>query len=147
MHIALWLHVLGVVVWVGGMFFTHMVLRPAVQTLAPPVRLPLLATMVSRFFAWVAVAIVAILASGFALVVMRGGFGAVGPGVHTMAALGIVMTLVYLYIVAGPFRVLRAGVAAGDWPRAGAAMGRIRALVLVNLVLGLATLTVAMFAR
>ncbi len=147
MHIALWLHLLGVVVWVGGMFFAHMVLRPAVQSLPPPVRLPLLAGIVARFFAWVALAVVAILASGFGLVAMHGGFSAVGPGVHTMTALGLVMALVFLVIVAGPFRGLRAGVAAGDWPRAGAAMGRVRLLVLVNLVLGLATLTVAVLVR
>lgn len=147
MQIALWLHLVGVVVWVGGMFFAHMVLRPAVQTLAPPVRLPLLAGIVTRFFAWAALAIVAILASGFGLVAMHGGFAAVGPGVHTMAALGLVMSLVFLVIVAGPFRALRAGVAAGDWPRAGAAMGRVRLLVLVNLVLGLATLTVAVLLQ
>jgi len=147
MEIARWLHITGVVIWVGGMFFAHLVLRPAAMALPPPQRLPLLAAAVTRFFAWVALAIVAILASGAALIAARGGFAAMGPGVHAMAVLGIVMTLVYLYLVAVPFRALRSGVAAGDWPRAGAAMGRIRVLVLVNLVLGLVTLTLAILWR
>lgn len=35
------LHVLATVVWVGGMFFAHFVLRPiAVAQLPPPQRLP-----------------------------------------------------------------------------------------------------------
>ena len=41
MRIALWLHLLATVVWVGGMFFAHVALRPAVAALPPPVRLPL----------------------------------------------------------------------------------------------------------
>ncbi len=147
MEIARWLHISGVVVWVGGMFFAHMALRPAALALPPPQRLPLLAAALTRFIAWVAPAIVAILASGFALVAWRGGFAAQAPGVHAMVLLGIVMTLVYVYIVAAPLRGLRAGVAAGDWPRAGAAMARIRGLVLVNLVLGFVTLTLAMLWR
>jgi uncharacterized membrane protein len=145
MQFARWLHVMGVVVWVGGMFFAHMALRPAVQSLAPPERLPLLAAALSRFIAWVAVAIVAILASGAAMLVMAA--GAVGYHVHAMIAVGLAMVAIYLYIVAVPLRTLRAAVAARDWPRAGGAMPRIRQLVAVNLVLGIAVIAVAYLAR
>ena len=56
MQVARWLHLLGVVVWVGGMFFAHMALRPALPRRSqPPQRLPLLAATLSRFIAWVAV--------------------------------------------------------------------------------------------
>lgn len=144
MQIARWLHVMGVVVWVGGMFFAHMALRPSVQSLAPPERLPLLAATLSRFLAWVAVSIVAILASGIAMMAMT---RAAGLHVHAMTAVGLAMVVIYLYIVAVPLRILRGGVAAQDWPRAGAAMGRIRQLVGVNLVLGLAVVAVAYLAR
>ena len=45
------LHLLGVVVWVGGMFFAHMALRPAAtELLEPPQRLPLLQATLMRFF-------------------------------------------------------------------------------------------------
>ena len=144
MQFARWLHVMGVVVWVGGMFFAHMALRPSVQSLAPPARLPLLAATLSRFIAWVAVAIVAILASGFAMMAMM---GTAGPHVHAMTALGLAMVAIYGYLVAVPLRILRGGVGASDWPRAVAAMQRVRQLVGVNLVLGLAVIAIAYLAR
>jgi len=147
MQLARWLHLLGVVVWVGGMFFAHAALRPAAQALPPPQRLPLLSATLTRFVAWVAAAIVAILGSGVALIVMLGGMTAVGLSVHAMMALGLVMMVIYGYLVASPLRRLRAEVAAGVWERAGAAMGQVRRLVAVNLLLGLLTLTIAVFGR
>ena len=144
MQFARWLHVMGVVVWVGGMFFAHMALRPSVQSLAPPERLPLLAATLSRFMAWVAVAIVAIVASGVAMIAM---LDRVPLYVHAMTAVGLAMIVVFTYIVAVPLRVLRGGVAARDWPRAGAAMQRIRQLVAVNLVLGIVVIAVPYLAR
>jgi len=144
MQFARWLHVMGVVVWVGGMFFAHMSLRPAVQSLAPPERLPLLAATLTRFLAWVAVAIVAILASGGAMIAMM---ATIGPHVHAMTAVGLVMTAIYAYIVVVPLRILRGAVSARDWPRGGGAMQRIRQLVAVNLVLGVIVIAVAYLAR
>ena len=147
MQIARWLHLLGVVVWVGGMFFAHMALRPSVQALAPPERLTLLGATLTRFVTWVAGAVIAILGSGLAMVAMSGGWGAVPWPVHAMAAVGILMMLLYVWLVAVPLRLMRAKVAEKDWPAAGAAMGRIRHLVLVNLVLGLVTITLAVLVR
>jgi len=147
MSIALWLHVLGVVVWVGGMFFAHVALRPSVQALEPPVRLPLLAATLRRFFAWVAVAVLAILVTGVWMIVRMGGFAAAGPSVHAMSAVGSVMAAIYGYIVMVPFRAMRTAVAARTWPAAGAAMARIRTLVALNLVLGVVAISVAMLGR
>jgi len=144
MQFARWLHVMGVVVWVGGMFFAHMALRPSVQSLAPPERLSLLAATLSRFMAWVAVAVVAILASGVAMMAMM---GQVGLHVHAMTAVGIAMMAIYAYIVAVPLRTLRGAVAAAEWPHAAPAMQRIRQLVAVNLALGIAVIAVAYLAR
>jgi uncharacterized membrane protein len=144
MQFARWLHVMGVMVWVGGMFFAHMALRPAAQSLAPPERLPLLAAVLSRFVAWVAVAIVAILASGLAMMAMM---DTVALYVHAMTALGLAMMAIYAYIVAVPLRILRGGVSARDWSRAGPAMQRIRQLVAVNLVIGIVVIAVAYLAR
>jgi uncharacterized membrane protein len=147
MQIAQWLHVLGVVVWVGGMFFAHMALRPAVQSLEPPMRLPLLAETMRRFFAWVAAAVIAIVATGFWMVFLMGGFARVAPHVHLMTAIGIAMAAIYVWIVAVPFRALAAAVRDRRWPDGGAAMGRIRLLVAVNLVLGLVTFTIAILGH
>ncbi len=147
MQIARWIHLLGVVVWIGGMFFAHMALRPAVLALPPPQRLTLLSATLARFLGWVAVAIVGILVSGGALVVMLGGMRGVGVAVHVMTGLGVLMMLIYAHIVAGPFRRLRTEVAAAQWERAGAAMAQVRRSVGVNLVLGLVTITVAVLGR
>ena len=147
MQIARWLHLMGVVVWVGGMFFAHLALRPAALALAPPVRLPLLRATLARFLPWAGVAVLAILASGGYLVMAAGGFRAVGASVHAMTALGLVMTLVYGYLVAGPYRAMRAALAASGLEAAGAAMATIRRLIGLNLALGLVTLAVAVLGR
>lgn len=147
MRIALWLHLLGVVVWVGGMFFAHVALRPAVQSLPPPQRLPLMAATLAAFFKWVGAAVITILASGFMLVFGAGGFAAFGASVHLMAVLGLVMAVVYGFIVAVPFPRVRAAVAAQDWPPAGAALAQVRRLVGINLILGLVTITIAVLGR
>jgi uncharacterized membrane protein len=129
------------------MFFAHMALRPAVQALPPAQRLPLLATALTRFVQWVAVAIVAILVSGIALIAMAGGMAQVGWWVHAMTGIGILMVLLYAHLVAAPLKRLRAAVAASEWERAGAAMGQVRKIVATNLVLGLVTITIAVLGR
>ena len=147
MRIALWLHLLGIVIWVGGMFFAHVALRPAVGALPPPVRLPLLTGTLTAFFRWVAAAIITIVVTGFLMIFGVGGFGAVGASVHVMTALGLVMASIFGYIVAVPFPRVRMAVASTDWPAAGAAMTQVRRLVGVNLVLGLVTFTVAVLGH
>ncbi|MEA2948976.1 MAG: hypothetical protein QOI40_4306, partial [Alphaproteobacteria bacterium] len=55
--LAIALHVLGAVVWVGGMFAIYVALRPALGTLDPPQRLRLMRATFRIFFPWVWVAI------------------------------------------------------------------------------------------
>jgi len=147
MEILILLHLLGVIVWVGGMVFANVALRPSVGILPPPQRLTLLAAVFERFLWWVGAAIVVILGSGFAMIMMSGGFGAASNSVRVMMGLGILMMLIYAHVVAAPFQRLRAAVAAGDWERGGAAMGQVRLLVAVNLLIGLATLPFAVMGR
>ena len=147
MQIARWLHLTGVVVWIGGMFFAHVALRPSAAALAPPDRLPLLAATLSRFFRWAGLAVVVILATGAWMAHAMGGFRAVGLAVQSMTAIGLVMALVYGYIATGPYRALRDAVAASRWADGGAAMATIRRLVGLNLVLGMITIAVAVLGR
>jgi len=143
MRIAVLIHLLGVVVWVGGMFFAHVCLRPvAAAQLPPPQRLPLLAAVLGRFFAVVGVAIIAILVTGL---LRFGDLGAAGVPWrwHAMAGIGSVMMLIYLVIILRYYPRLTAAVAAQTWPAGGAAMDLIRKLVLVNLVLGVVTIAIA----
>lgn len=137
------LHLSGVIIWIGGMFFAHFCLRPvAALQLQPPQRLPLLAAVLGRFFKAVALSIVAILGSGFASMAMMG-FAHAPLHWHVMSGLGIVMAAIFGVIYFLFFPRLRAGVADENWPIAGAAMNRIRQLVLTNLLLGAATIVVA----
>ena len=151
MSYSLWLlvHLLGVIVWVGGMFFAHVALRPAAaELLQPPQRLPLLAAALGRFFKWVAVSIALILVSGVAIMMLFLGNGArLGPHIHAMTTLGLIMMLIFGHIRFAGFKRLLAAVAAQDWPAGGAAMAQIRRLVLVNLVLGLITTVIVFVGR
>ena len=151
MSYSLWLlvHLLGVIVWVGGMFFAHVALRPAAaEVLQPPQRLPLLAAALGRFFRWVAVSIALILVSGIAIMMLFLGNGArLGPHIHAMTTLGLIMMLIFGHIRFAGFKRLSAAVAAQDWPAGGAAMAQIRRLVLINLVLGLITTVIVFVGR
>jgi uncharacterized membrane protein len=147
MDIARWLHVLGVTVWVGGMFFAYMALRPAAaQVLEPPQRLPLWSQTLGRFFRWVWLAVALILVSGLAMMASPGGANA---PLYTwvMLLIGVVMMLIFAHVYFAAFRRLERAVAAGDWKAGGAALGQIRKLVGLNLVLGLVTITVATAGR
>ena len=65
MKLALFFHLSGMVVWVGGMFFAYVCLRPAAgNVLEPPQRLRLWTGVFSRFFPWVWLSVAAILGSG-----------------------------------------------------------------------------------
>ncbi len=132
------LHVLATVVWVGGMFFAHFVLRPiAVAQLPPPQRLPFWVGIFGRFFPWVWACVVALILTGQALIVHMGGMGAVGVHAHVMATIGYIMAAIFAYIYFVPYAALKKAVAAQDWPAGGAAQDRIRKLVVTNLALGL----------
>ena len=137
------LHLAGVIIWIGGMFFAHFCLRPvAAVQLPPPQRLSLLAAVLGRFFRVVALSIVAILVSGFASMISTG-FAQAPLHWHAMSGLGLLMVVIFGVIYHRHFPRLKAGVAAEDWPAAGAAMNQIRLLVATNLLLGGVTVVVA----
>ncbi len=143
MAAALALHVLSAVVWVGGMFFAYLCLRPAVAELTPAQRTALWARVLSRFFSWVLVAVPLLLLSGLWMINGLGGMKAVGLPVHLMLGLGLFMMLLFLHVYFAPFRRLLAAVAAGDTPLAAQQVGTIRKLVAVNLSLGILVVVIA----
>ena len=102
----LFLHVAGVVVWVGGMFFAYVCLRPeAASQLEPPPRLRLWRGVLARFFTWVWVAVAAVLASGLALL-LRIGFAAAPLYQHLMFLMGLVMIAIYVFVYFVPYAAL-----------------------------------------
>lgn len=66
------LHVLAALVWVGGMFFAWLVLRPAtVAALEGPARLRLWVEVFQRFFRWVWLAVAVLAVSGVGMIHLR----------------------------------------------------------------------------
>ena len=141
-------HIVAAVIWVGGMFFALVVLRPSTGPLDPPTRLALWQRVFARFFPWVWGAVAVLLISGFAMVIWGfGGFTKIGTYVHVMIGLGIIMMLIYAHLYFVPWQRFRRAVAAGEWPVAAKNIDQIRQLVTVNLVLGLITVVVGAAGR
>ena len=140
------LHVFGVIIWVGGMFFAHFCLRPvATEQLVPAQRLPFMAAVLGRFFKFVAAAVIAIIGSGFSILATIG-FAQAPVYLHLMSAFGLLMAAIFATIYLVFYRKLRVSVAKHDWLCAGPIMGRIRLLVAINLWLGTITILLATLA-
>jgi len=144
MKFMIMLHVLGIVIWVGGMFFAHQVLRPvAADRLEPPLRLPLWVGVFRRFFPWVWASVAVILASGLFMIGFLGGMGGLPLHVHAMLGTGTAMMAIFAYVFFVPFASLQRAVANQDWKAGGASLANIRQLVGINLSLGLITIAIA----
>jgi uncharacterized membrane protein len=142
------LHMLAAVLWVGGMFFAYVVLRPsAVETLPPPERLRLWEAVFRRFLHWVWGAVIVLLASGLGVIALYGGFANAPLFVHIMLLLGLAMIAVFAQVYFAGYRRLKVLVAAQQWPAAGQVLGKIRQWVAVNLTLGVITLCVVEVGR
>jgi len=133
MIFALILHILSAVIWVGGMFFAHFMLRPAAAALEPAIRLPLMRRALARFFPWVWVSIALLLLSGGGMIKL----GAGGLAVQIMMGLGIAMMLAFGHLYFAPWRRFQRALDSSDLPVAAAQLNRIRFIVAGNLFLGL----------
>lgn len=139
------LHLLAALIWVGGMFFAWMVLRPAsASLLPPPQRLPLWAEVFKRFFVWVWIAVLVLPISGVGLLHLQfNGFETAPRYVQIMMGLYIAMVALFLRIQLLLLPELQRAVAAQDWPAGGAVLARIRRLVGLNLIVGLVIVVIA----
>ena len=139
LSVALTLHLLASVIWVGGIFFAHMAMRPALEEmLEPPQRLPLLRRILGRFFPWVWLSLSVLLASGY-WIFLGLWHGKAGLHVHLMQGTGLVMIGLFVFLYFVPYRRLGEALEQSDFPRAGAQMTIMRRIIATNLVLGLIT--------
>lgn len=145
------LHILSIVVWIGGMVFAHFFLRPAALQLPPPQRVPLMHGVLQRFFSAVLVAIGVVLATGLWMIgrvakeTVQAGLSFNMPLDWTiMATLGIVMMGIFGHIRFALFKRLSKAVATQDWPAGGAALGSIRTWVGVNLAIGVVIIVITL---
>jgi uncharacterized membrane protein len=147
MLIAIALHVLAVVVWVGGMGFMLFTLRPGLAPLPPAERLGVLSRVLGRFLLAVGIAIVVIALTGGWLMTRYGGIGNAPWSVHVMIVLGVVMFVIYAWIMVRLNPRLQAAVRAADLPAAGALAERIRRWVVLNFALGVIVILAAVAGR
>ena len=137
------IHLLAAVFWVGGMAFAYTVLRPAAGALDPPVRLALWRRVFARFLPWVGVSIVALLASGLAMIFLLFDRPASAPAyINIMATIGIVMMLLFLHLIFAPWRRFRDAVERAALPEAAKSLNQIRIIVAINLLLGVLTIVI-----
>ncbi|WP_137938633.1 CopD family protein [Chitinivorax sp. B] len=141
------LHLTSVTVWVGGMFFAYLCLRPvAVELFEPPQRLRMWQQVFARFFYWVWIAVMLIPISGL-IMLGRAGFLAAPLHWYLMMGSGLVMIAIFIHVVTGPYHMLKRAVAVENWQAGGTALGRIRRLVGLNLSLGMVTIALATLGR
>jgi uncharacterized membrane protein len=135
---ALTLHIFGAVVWVGGMFAAYVFLRPATGVLEGPQRLQLWRHFFARFFPWVWLSWILLVASGYWMLAADfGGFRGAPLYVNLMQALGWLMILLYAWLFHGPWHKFKRAVDAKDWPAAARHIGLIARIIQINLPLGL----------
>lgn len=145
------IHLLAVIVWIGGMVFAHFFLRPAVAALAAPERVRLMHDVLGRFFNAVLVAAGLALATG-TWMIGRMARQMAQSGVKfnmpiewmVMALLGGVMLVIFGYIRFALYKRLTRAVTAAAWPAGGAALASIRTWVMVNLVIGVVIVAVTL---
>ncbi len=146
--LSLAIHALASAIWVGGMFFAYVVLRPSVGPLETAERQALWQRVFSAFFPWVIGSIVALLASGYWLLfVTYGGFGGAGVHIHIMHLTGLLMFLLFFHLFFVPWKRYRRALAAADTADAGRWLGQIRMIIAINLGLGLFTIAIGASGR
>ena len=147
--LAISLHILSATIWVGGMFFAYLILRPiAALQFEAPTRLTLWSNIFSKFFPWVWASVVLLLGTGFWLIEKKfSGMQFVAAHVHIMLSVGIIMMLIFTYLFFIPHRRLNQAVNQQNWPEAGKALAQIRVLIGINLSLGLSVIVVASAGR
>lgn len=147
--IALAVHVVAASLWVGGIFFSYVILQPAVsQALDPPARVKLWAATFEQYYRWALYAAVLLLISGYFLAYsLYGDYLAGGWRIWLMQALGILLMLNTLHARFAPFRRLQKTVINKDWARGAVYLTQLRKQLLGNLVLGLAIVIIASGGR
>lgn len=139
------LHIAAAIAWLGGASFMLFALRPAAaEQLAPPLRLPLIALVLRKFFAVVWLAIGVLLLSGLWMLLGVGMKNA-PVGWHLMFGIGLLMFALFGHLYFGPFRRLKLAVSAADWPEGGRRVGQIAMLATLNLALGAVAIAAVIF--
>jgi uncharacterized membrane protein len=134
------LHLLCAVLWVGGMFFAYVVLRPSMVAIEAPQRMLLHTRVFKKFFLVIWHAMPLIILSGLAMIALQWDMATAPWQINAMMGLGLLMAAVFLAIFFGPYRQFRRTT---DRNRMASSLESIRKLIGINLILGLVTVIVA----
>ena len=138
------IHLVAGILWMGGMAFMLLALRPAAAALLqPPERLMLMASVWKRFFPIVLVSIFALFTTGtnlytttFRAIKATTGQGSVPTGWNIMLVAGLLMMAIFAYTYWVAFAKFKKAMAETDWPVAGKAAAQINTAMVVNFTLG-----------
>ena len=143
------MHLLAIIVWLGGMYFALFCLRPSLGPLEPSQRVRLMHEVLRRFFDAVLIAAGLALATGVWMIAgdaRAAGRAGVGLNMpldwYVMAVLGMLMVAIFVHIRFTLYRGLTRAVEAQAWPEAGKALASIARAVQVNLALGVVIVVV-----
>ncbi|MBF0384158.1 MAG: hypothetical protein HQL69_24360 [Magnetococcales bacterium] len=148
MSFLLTVHFIAALIWVGGMFFTHFVLRPSAEFLSLPEKINLWSRVLQRFLAIIWFAIIVLPLSGYWMVFSYfGGWEDLGLHIYIMQVVGWTMIIIFIYVFFGPFREMKIRIKEELFPEAGMFMLKIRKLVGFNLFLGIVNVVTAVAGR
>ena len=141
--IALILHLIAINIWVGGTFFTVVILGRAIRTVEATQRQLMWQLVLRRFFAWTWLAVVVLLCSGIWMVYsLYGGFASVPAYVVLMGLLALLMAANFFFIFFMPYAQFRQAITRGDIDGSLRRLQIIRYLSIINIVLGLCIVVV-----
>lgn len=135
------LHQLSAIVWIGGAFFSNVVLRRALKAdLIAEERLPLMLRVYQGFFHWLWFAILLQWVSGAWLVShswRSGGGSMIGLHVYVMVLVAAILTVRLIFAHLSAYHKLQAAVVRENWPWAAAKVSVLRRVIRLHLILGL----------
>jgi uncharacterized membrane protein len=140
------IHIVAIIVWLGGLFLLVAALGPTKDSHDASVAAR--EAVLSRYMPWGGASLLTIIATGIIIVRLRfGGFDGV-PTLHRWNMLiGIPAIVVYGYAQLVAYRACHRAADRGDWPAVTTHLRRVRALAAAVLTLGLASSVVSAAAR
>ena len=141
--LAIVLHLMAINIWVGGTFFSVVVVNHAAASLETPQQLKLMQQVFRRFFFWVWIAVLILLSSGAWMVFsIYGGVDTVPLYIILMMVVAVLMMTVFVTIFFGPYRQYQKSLALEDFASCLRQLARIRWMSKINMVLGLGVLLI-----
>ena len=142
-HSILWslvlaLHLISIIMWIGGGAYAAVVLRPSLSLLDQTQRNSVHLQTMARFFKGLTHAIPTTLITGWLLVLHEGGFANAPWTTNVMQLLGLIMAALFVRMYMGTYQKLRRAIR----PQ-GSGFDSVRKQVLVIVALGIITVLAA----